>query len=1264
MTAGFTGSVEFASLYTGMSAAQQVNQVYLNVLGRAAEPAALTYWGGVLTSGVSISALVSTIYNTVLAESATSTDYVTVANRVAYATQFTNAMSNSSPDILGYSGTVASNAARTALANAVPSSSTSTTTFPTLATDVTTVAGAGAAAAATAVNLTTSVDTITPAGPATINGVISSTVGYSTLNAFDSIKATGTGNTLNIVDQTTVGTLSTIPTITVSGVQTADIQSTTAESVNTSSWTGLTALNITASTASGAIADAVTAAGTTTVAVTETAGASTGTTTIDGGSTVSLTETANDGAAVTKLGGITIGGTTAPTGAVTVTDTVTLGAASSQGNITVTSAGPVTITSTVNDGVALIANAGAQTNGDAALITVSGAVGAVVVNDNTAITSKTTITTFADAVKVTGGSSVTVNEATTTTQAATGVSTITDGAVSVTGDATTTTVTVNQDAVATGALAVTTATAAITGVAAVSAVTAAPGVQGVAAVTAVNGGNSAAAVPVSAGTPTIAANGAVTIADAKNTSTATSTITTVNLNNFGATTFAGAALNSLALSGTGSTFAITNGAAAAATNTTLALAVNNLTGATLDDSAHNEIKTISVTTGATKSTLTTIKDSGLTTLNVAGASTLTLSTALVTNTANIATIAVTGAAGLTADVSGLGATLTSFTTTSSGVITAIVDDTTQTFKGSTGQDVISIAGDATKAITGGSATNNELVLTAVSTTYTAAKTGTNVTGFTTLGVNDGTAADANTYDMHGIFTGYNAIDLQSAMTGAQTFTGVAAGTSLAIDAAETSVSYVLFPASSTASVNVALNTTSTDTAITVATLTLNDSNADGVATLNVTSNAKDATQTGTTTINAITTLSDTGLSAINISGNAALQVGTISLGQPGQAVPVGVASFSITDNSSAFNNTGSAATASLIGSTSFTDDTLGTLTVSGTNAGGVTIFDLVDNNAVNLTINDNIAGGLTITTLSTDANANKVIHTGLSNLTFTGSDATTINTLTLVSNTAALNYTNSGTATDAIVALNDGTSLLTTTSLTLSGNIQLGTVGTTVAGDIPVAFADTAGVTIAAGTDNAHLSISLTGAAAAATDKVTVGNANNYIVDASTAGHVSVIVGTGSNYINLSGIDVNASYAATVTLGAHTATTGVDSVLVGHFASASGAAPLVAITGAVAGDIITFDATTAITSTYQVTAGQQTTINALTSVTAAIQNADGLAGTIAHAATVFQYGGNTYVIGSEAAGTGTLAIGDSVVELVGVHTLSSTVTSGHVVLAS
>jgi len=437
-------------------------------------------------------------------------------------------------------------------------------------------------------------------------------------------------------------------------------------------------------------------------------------------------------------------------------------------------------------------------------------------------------------------------------------------------------------------------------------------------------------------------------------------------------------------------------------------------------------------------------------------------------------------------------------------------------------------------------------------------------------------------------------------------------------------------------------------------LTLNDSNADGIATVNITSNTS-GNNAGTSVTNTIGILADTSMSTLNISGAAALAINAVSLGQPNQAVPVGVASLTINDNTTDFNDTGSVKVASSI--VTLSDDTLGSLNFTGTNNFNITTLN--DNNAVNLTIGNSGHSNVTIGTLNSDQQATTVIHNGLSNLTFTGNGNTTIGSMVLAANTANLTFTNSGTGNVAITALNDGTSMLTTAKLTLAGNISLGTVGTTVGGDTPVAFAKTTGMTIAAGTDNAHLSLSLTGAGAASTDAITVGNANNYIKDGSTAGTVNVTAGTGANYIDLS-TGSAATYSASVTLGAHTT---ADSILTGAVAVGASAQNTI-ITGAAAGDIITLKDAGALAAISSASASLQATITAASTIAAAIGLADN--GLASHTAVVFQWSGNTYIVENSTAGlgNGTVAAGDSIVELVGVHTAGTTITAGHFVLTA
>jgi hypothetical protein len=115
-------------------------------------------------------------------------------------------------------------------------------------------------------------------------------------------------------------------------------------------------------------------------------------------------------------------------------------------------------------------------------------------------------------------------------------------------------------------------------------------------------------------------------------------------------------------------------------------------------------------------------------------------------------------------------------------------------------------------------------------------------------------------------------------------------------------------------------------------------------------------------------------------------------------------------------------------------------------------------------------------------------------------------------------------------------------------------------------------------------------------------------------------------------------------LGAHTATSGSDTIKVGTIGTAA-ILPSVIITGAAAGDIVGFS--DVVSSTVTLTTSQLSTANSQASLSAAITYVDALASTVAHSETAFQWSGNTYLIESAATGTGTLTSNDGFVELAG-----------------
>lgn len=1052
----------------------------------------------------------------------------------------------------------------------------------------------------------------------------------ATLGGADSISGTGTGNSLVITDGS-AASVDAIPVgASISGVQTITLKTAGnagntvtgtgsatvpagAHTFDVSGIAGLTAVNV---TSSGALGDNIKAATTTNITVTALNGADAVTTA--GGKAVSVTSGAN----------VTVAG---EAGAVTVTN--------AQGGATQN-------TISIQDGAAVTVNA-TGLNGTASTISVGAAnhapTGAVAINETGAFATTGT----ADAVNVTGGTTVAVTENLTVSAAAAAAvaasaaagPTITGGAVTINGTSSTTSVSVTQ----TAEVQATTGTAAVLAGAGTPAAAAAPGLQATAAIP----GTPAKALV--AGTSGVV-DGSVSITDTNGT------ITSVALTNSGASTFSGNALANLSLTGTSGGITITD---AAAVNTTLNLTLNSVKAGYTQASdsivdASNQIKVLNVTTAGGDSTVTSITDTALKTLNVSGTNALNLGS--VNSDTSLSTVAISGSASfsdggsLTTGLASLGATLTSFTTTSSGKITAALDDTTQTFVGSTGQDVITInaTADATKAITAGSASNNELILDGGAYGLTSA-TAKLVTGFQTVGV---TGAVTGIIDMSVLDAKASALDIIGNSNVA--FTKVATGASISLDANSTAVSV------SYADTNGAGDTTSVTfgaaankTALTATSLTLADANGNGVGTVNLVSN--EAAAGG---FNTITTLVDNGLANLNVSGTGGLTIGTLN------EASTQATSFTL-------NNTAAGTAGVTI--TSFTDTHLGNLSFAGT--GNSTIGALSDS-ATAMTVANTGSGSATIGTLTDN----------LASLTFTGTGA--VKVTSLVDTAASLSLSNTGTGAASIGAINDvngGAHSLT--SLTLTGNVALGSntlnldaasglasgVNNTTAG---VAYAPTAtaigvttGFTLSGATDNAHVNVNLAGAAATYTDTITLGNGNNYVTDGSSAGKVNITVGTGSNLIDLSTGSAS-TYAATVTLGAHT---GVDSVLVGVVA-ANAVAPNTVINGALKGDYITFNdvtaagtttpTTSALAGAGQVAASLQTSITAATSLAAAIALAD--TNLAAHSATAFQYGGNTYVIEnhSAAAGTGTLTAGDAVVQLTGLHTIGSTITNGHIVLTA
>jgi hypothetical protein len=163
-----------------------------------------------------------------------------------------------------------------------------------------------------------------------------------------------------------------------------------------------------------------------------------------------------------------------------------------------------------------------------------------------------------------------------------------------------------------------------------------------------------------------------------------------------------------------------------------------------------------------------------------------------------------------------------------------------------------------------------------------------------------------------------------------------------------------------------------------------------------------------------------------------------------------------------------------------------------------------------------------------------------------------VTTLTAASATS-MTITNTG---SQLATVGTYTSSASLTSLTLSGNVQ---IGDGLVGGTGATFTSTNGITIAGATDNAHVKLSLGGAAVGQTNSITVGDGNNTIVDATKFGTVNLTVGTGSNFLVVGGDTTNTTGQFNITLGAGT---GASYVTVGTGGTAYATAANYVITGA------------------------------------------------------------------------------------------------------
>jgi S-layer protein len=359
--------------------------------------------------------------------------------------------------------------------------------------------------------------------------------------------------------------------------------------------------------------------------------------------TTALTAAGGTGVTVTDAAGaVSVAGGSTQTVSTSAGDVAVLGGT---GAIAVTDTAIGTHVISVDGGSSVAVTVSGETAGGAAInvgltTAPTGAVTIIASSDPTATT-----TGSMGAISVIGGTVVNVTE---NVLGAVAQGTTTAGVVTITGTAVTTSVSVTQTAAA----------------------TAGPGITGV-------------------------NDRSVSVTDVNSASTtAAGTITSVSARNYTTLTVNDNALTTLSVAGGSGNVTINNGNLDTPTNTTLNATVDGLTGGSLMDSG--VYTALNITTANTNSRLANISQAAVTALTVAGTKSLAL-----TSTAGLAaltTVTVSGAAGLTADLSIPGTVTLIDTSGTTGTSAITMNGGTTTFSGGAGADIVTLTTASTKAI--------------------------------------------------------------------------------------------------------------------------------------------------------------------------------------------------------------------------------------------------------------------------------------------------------------------------------------------------------------------------------------------------------------------------------------------------------------------------------------------------------------------------------------------------------------------------------------
>ncbi len=301
VSAAFAQSDEYLATYKGLSNSQLVNQVYMNLFGRPAEPGGLAYWTPLLDQHL----LTIDNVTTGVSRGALGSDAVAYRAKVTVATAFTSNL-DSFDRTQAYMGDQANQLLKNFLGNVKDVTSLDAAIMPAnLRSVIDKVMAIQHNPPAMVQSLTIGIDEFPPkAGNDTFFAT------NATLTTADRINGGDGFDTLNL-RVSGVGSYAVPATVSIKNVETANIVGDAAITADTRTWSGLNSL-IVAQSGGGQIR----AANTTQVAVIDNAlGA--GNININGGGSINVTAKGN------TSGNIVVGAETLPNGAVTIVNTIT-----------------------------------------------------------------------------------------------------------------------------------------------------------------------------------------------------------------------------------------------------------------------------------------------------------------------------------------------------------------------------------------------------------------------------------------------------------------------------------------------------------------------------------------------------------------------------------------------------------------------------------------------------------------------------------------------------------------------------------------------------------------------------------------------------------------------------------------------------------------------------------------------------------------------------------------------------------------------------